>query len=233
MRVKQEFASCSYSCQYGEYGQQPLPLPRHEVPPYLAHVKPESLPVGSSCDVTQAHSHTLTHHPPFHSSSLTLEPQYIRHSQSAPSSTISSHYESFNGAFEFPPWGLAAAAVTNTVSNGATFGSLIGADMSQSLEQGAGLQNEKKVTPTKGKSARRLSRLKRELEEDDGWEPPLWRQQLQNITKMREARDAPVDLMGAHKNAEQTTTVTPEVGGGSLMLLTVCVLHFRYDAIKC
>ena len=86
--------------------------------------------------------------------------------------------------------------------------------MSQSLTEGPGpgpSEDLRKATPTKGKSRRGRSRVKREEEEDDGWEPLLWRKQLQNISKMREIRDAPVDIMGAHKNAEQTTHVAPEV----------------------
>ena len=123
----------------------------------------------------------------------------------------------FAGDFSFSPWGLAAGPP----GGGLTFGSLAGVDMSESLAEGPGLnvsmeereQDDKKGilgTPSKEKPRGGRRRVKRE-EEDDGWEPPLWRQQLENISKMREVRDAPVDLMGAHKNAEQTTHVTPEV----------------------
>ena len=124
----------------------------------------------------------------------------------------------FAGDFSFSPWGLAAGPP----GGGLTFGSLAGVDMSQSLAEGPGLnvsmeereQDDKKGilgTPSKEKSPRGGRRRVKREEEDDGWEPPLWRQQLENISKMREIRDAPVDLMGAHKNAEQTTHVTPEV----------------------
>ena len=83
-------------------------------------------------------------------------------------------------------------------------------------EVGLGVEDNKKAYGGKRKLPQGRSRLKKEEEEDDGWEPPLWRQQLQNIVKMRETRDAPVDLMGAHKNAEQTTHVSPEVCNFSL-----------------
>ena len=46
-------------------------------------------------------------------------------------------------------------------------------------------------------------------EEDTTWEPPLWKQQYENIRKMRSKRDAPVDKYGCFKNAE--TEVSPEV----------------------
>ena len=108
----------------------------------------------------------------------------------------------------FSPWGLAAPSPVG----GATFGSLAGVDMSSSLEEGGGSPcHNEEGAGRKRKSPRGLSRLKQELAEDDGWEPPLWRQQMENISKMREKRDAPVDLMGAHKNAEQTTSVSPQV----------------------
>ena len=112
---------------------------------------------------------------------------------------------------------VGGANVGGASVGGATFGSLAGLDMSHSLAEGPELgvsasPQQPEVGPRrKGKSPRGPSRVKRELEEDDGWEPPLWRQQLENIIKMRENRDAPVDLMGAHKNAEQTTHVTPKV----------------------
>ena len=112
---------------------------------------------------------------------------------------------------------MGGASVGGASVGGATFGSLAGLDMSHSLAEGPELgvsasPQQPEVGPRrKGKSPRGPSRVKRELEEDDGWEPPLWRQQLENIIKMRENRDAPVDLMGAHKNAEQTTHVTPKV----------------------
>lgn len=42
-----------------------------------------------------------------------------------------------------------------------------------------------------------------------GWEPPNWREVLENIRKMRSARDAPVDNMGAEKCMDEQAT--PEV----------------------
>jgi endonuclease-3 len=84
--------------------------------------------------------------------------------------------------------------------------------MTSSLKEGGvGPCPDEEGASRKRKSPRGPSRLKQELAEDDGWEPPLWRQQMENISKMREKRDAPVDLMGAHKNAEQTTNVSPQV----------------------
>lgn len=46
-------------------------------------------------------------------------------------------------------------------------------------------------------------------EEEPIWEPPLWRQQYDNIRSMRSKRDAPVDKYGCFMNAERD--VTPEV----------------------
>ncbi|CAH8448170.1 unnamed protein product [Schistosoma turkestanicum] len=39
---------------------------------------------------------------------------------------------------------------------------------------------------------------------DRKWEPLHWRAQLSNIRKMRESRDAPVDLMGCERLADET-----------------------------
>ena len=36
-----------------------------------------------------------------------------------------------------------------------------------------------------------------------GWEPPLWKQVLENLQTMRAARDAPVDSMGAEQCMDQ------------------------------
>jgi hypothetical protein len=113
-----------------------------------------------------------------------------------------------SSAYPFSPWGLGSP----TPMSGATFGSLAGVDMTSSLKEGGvGPCPDEEGASRKRKSPRGPSRLKQELAEDDGWEPPLWRQQMENISKMREKRDAPVDLMGAHKNAEQTTNVSPQV----------------------
>ena len=46
-------------------------------------------------------------------------------------------------------------------------------------------------------------------EEEPIWEPPLWRQQYDNIRNMRAKRDAPVDKYGCFMNADRD--VTPEV----------------------
>ena len=46
-------------------------------------------------------------------------------------------------------------------------------------------------------------------EEEEGWEPPLWKQQYENIRTMRSKRDAPVDKYGCFMNAEKE--VPPEV----------------------
>jgi hypothetical protein len=50
----------------------------------------------------------------------------------------------------------------------------------------------------------------KEEEEDSTWEPPLWKQQYENIRTMRSKRDAPVDKYGCFMNAQ--TEVAPEVG---------------------
>ena len=42
------------------------------------------------------------------------------------------------------------------------------------------------------------------------WIPPLWKQQYENIRKMRESRNAPVDTHGCFMLAEKD--VAPEVG---------------------
>lgn len=121
-----------------------------------------------------------------------------------------SHPVHEQSSFTFSPWGLATES-----GEAITFGSLAGVDTSKLLEETAeGHVLSEDENPMLGKSKRKLSRSRgkvKQEEEDDGWEPPMWRQQLQNIIKMRETRDAPVDLMGAHKNAEQTTHVKPEV----------------------
>lgn len=210
--MKQEFCSSLNPCQYGYADETPTEWSRSEQntdfilaretnnfmsncvqsrPPYYISTPaftPQAEPPKSLVKLESQHC-TLTEHS-FNGYPCEAKPWPI-HQPSSPA---------------FPPWGLAE----EPESSGTTFGSLAGVDMSQSLAEGAGLsEDEKKATPTKGKSRHR--RVKREEEEDDGWEPPLWRQQLQNISKMREIRDAPVDLMGAHKNAEQTTHVAPEV----------------------
>ncbi|EDO31265.1 predicted protein, partial [Nematostella vectensis] len=41
------------------------------------------------------------------------------------------------------------------------------------------------------------------------WEPPNWRQQLENIRQMRASRDAPVDSQGCERTAD--TSTTPQV----------------------
>ena len=41
------------------------------------------------------------------------------------------------------------------------------------------------------------------------WEPPRWREQLQNVRTMRAARDAPVDTVGCARLADRTSL--PEV----------------------
>lgn len=46
-------------------------------------------------------------------------------------------------------------------------------------------------------------------EEDAAWEPPLWKQQYENVRVMRSKRDAPVDKYGCFMNAEKE--VSPEV----------------------
>lgn len=44
-----------------------------------------------------------------------------------------------------------------------------------------------------------------------GWEPPDWREVLENIRVMRSARDAPVDHMGIQKCMDDDAP--PEVNG--------------------
>lgn len=54
-----------------------------------------------------------------------------------------------------------------------------------------------------------LRAVKVKEEEDPTWEPPLWKQQYENIRTMRSKRDAPVDKYGCFMNAERE--VAPEV----------------------
>lgn len=145
----------------------------------------------------------------FHSPPVPTEGEHTRRVSSEPPIMSGSNQES---PFSFYPWGLAGGP-------GLTFGTLAGADMSSSMgPDSMGLlppdeeeEDVKGVSPKRRSSLKGRKRVKKEEEEDDGWEPPLWRQQLENIKKMREKRDAPVDMMGAHALAEQVTVVTPEV----------------------
>ena len=47
------------------------------------------------------------------------------------------------------------------------------------------------------------------VDEAARWEPPRWREQLQNVRKMRATRDAPVDTVGCSRLADRTDL--PEV----------------------
>lgn len=65
----------------------------------------------------------------------------------------------------------------------------------------------------------------KEEEEDPTWEPPLWKQQYENIRTMRSKRDAPVDKYGCFMNAE--TEVAPEVrslAGGCMIACYIALL---------
>ena len=177
-------------------------------------LNPDSRLFSNSLKCETQHRGNPTHH--IHSNNIFSTTTFIGNDNtSTPNITHATGPDCQQFLFGFSPWGLAAESEA-----GITFGNLVGLDMSKSLKGGEGLSegtfHDEKVTMLgtlgKGKSPRGRSKVKREEEEDDGWEPPLWRQQLQNIIKMRELRDAPVDLMGAHKNAEQTTDVAPEVG---------------------
>lgn len=59
------------------------------------------------------------------------------------------------------------------------------------------------------KAGHRSAAVLREEEEEEDWEPPLWKQQYENIRSMRSKRDAPVDKYGCFMNAEKE--VPPEV----------------------
>ena len=48
-----------------------------------------------------------------------------------------------------------------------------------------------------------LEMMHMKREEEPIWEPPLWRQQYDNIRNMRSKRDAPVDKYGCFMNAER------------------------------
>ncbi len=61
--------------------------------------------------------------------------------------------------------------------------------------------------PSVVKGSHRRGSLVKEEEVD--WEPPLWKQQYENIRTMRSKRDAPVDKYGCFMNAEKE--VPPEV----------------------
>ena len=196
VRVKQEYNTSSNPWQYEEQPQHNPILPQGYLLYHHGHHDSEYQ--------SQARQHSFD--------------TFITATQSSSCKTQSYH------ASPQPFSQYSHSPMSVRLNGGTTFGNLVGVDMSQSLEAelemyAAPNEDEKKTSSiSKGKSPRRLSRVKRELEENDGWEPPLWRQQLQNIIKMREARDAPVDLMGAHKNAEQTTHVTPKVSRSCIIL---------------
>ncbi len=60
---------------------------------------------------------------------------------------------------------------------------------------GISLDGTSPRTPKRKRS--RASIKKEEEAEEEGWEPPLWQAHLDNIKKMREVRNAPVDTAGA------------------------------------
>ena len=230
VRVKQEFPDTQTSCYYGGG------------PPPHGHfgsfsVKTEPGIFNGSCSARLPHTSLMASSAPWYPHNTVLPDQSF-------STAVKSDAQLFNSAtsadiyhcpepysytpsfpatdqstYPFSPWGLGSPATMG----GATFGSLAGVDMTQSQEGASGstLCPDGDIATRKRKPPRGPSRLKQELAEDDGWEPPLWRQQLQNIVQMREKRDAPVDLMGAHKNAEQTTHVSPEVNV-SFSLSVIC-----------
>ena len=213
-----------------------------ELPPshQPLHVLPGTLHSDPSSSYMYMHSHLLPGlmradggAPPvinglsFHGTPPTTEAEHTRRVSSEPPLMTGFNPDS---PLTFSPWGLAGGP-------GLTFGTLAGADMSSSIEgrgpESMGLfppdeeeEDVKGVSPKRRKSLKGRKRVKKEEEEDDGWEPPLWRQQLENIKKMREKRDAPVDMMGAHALAEQVTVVTPEVSRPfpSLLLLLLLLL---------
>ncbi|XP_063286552.1 endonuclease III-like protein 1 isoform X2 [Pelobates fuscus] len=107
-----------------------------------------------------------------------------------------------------------------------------GKEQSGHIAQKPGGDNDKKS----GGEARAKRRVQVEYEKTGGntdkklkWEPSNWRQHLENIRKMRIARDAPVDQMGAGKcfdqsaapenkvkNIRQTTLILQEKYGGDI-----------------
>jgi len=62
--------------------------------------------------------------------------------------------------------------------------------------------------PSDQKSTHRRVNVVKEVV-DEHWEPPLWKQQYENVRDMRSKRDAPVDKYGCFMNAERD--VPPEV----------------------
>lgn len=167
---------------------------------YTQHKRPESTCTQIYCAPLKQEQYN---------GSLTLNYNMSTCIGNSPNSNFNAYPSHEESSFTFSPWGLATES-----GEAITFGSLAGVDTSKSLEETADgkVPSEGKVHENpKRKPPRSQRRVKHEEEEEDGWEPPMWRQQLQNIIKMREIRDAPVDVMGAHKNAEQTTHVKPEV----------------------
>lgn len=65
------------------------------------------------------------------------------------------------------------------------------------------------------------------------WIPPLWKQQYENIRKMRETRNAPVDTHGCFMLAERD--VAPEVSASgfcwsrNFRVVKLCATNFRVE----
>ena len=64
---------------------------------------------------------------------------------------------------------------------------------------------------------------------EESWEPALWKQQYENIRKMRAKRDAPVDKYGCFMNAEKD--VEPEVCNNYRTQAIVIQLLLRYRTL--
>ena len=78
-----------------------------------------------------------------------------------------------------------------------------------------------KRKPAKEKPAKKVESEDPSRPASPKWEPPLWREQLENIKKMREARDAPVDTMGAAALPDKTAPPVVRQETGVVLFSTV------------
>lgn len=235
VKVKQEFSDvpsvpppCCYDETDTECANEKYGASSGYPPPFCVKTEPAEVAIHQDFNTLPSYLSTYTQHrrpeSTIYCAPLKQEKQYNGSTTlnyistcigNSPNSNFNAYPASEQSSFTFSPWGLSTES-----GEAITFGSLAGLDTSKSLEETAedNVPSERKVHENPKRKLPRSQRRVKHEEEEDGWEPPMWRQQLQNIIKMRETRDAPVDLMGAHKNAEQTTHVKPEVDTEDIVL---------------
>ena len=210
------FPSSSWTYPFTSSNNPSLPLSLTPPPPPLPYFPS---PLGSTMSVAASNLTIATQSVP-----VTMDTENAK--KTSTESPIVSGENFDDPSLSFPPWGLAGGP-------GLTFGNLLGTDMAPPDIEGLGPpdfvsppnDDKKGKGISLSKKPARRRRVKKEEEEDDGWEPLLWRVQLENIKKMREKRDAPVDLMGAHALAEQTTVVTAEVRICDVVYYNIILLY--------